>query len=90
MEGLTFTEGSAPSKAWPVAQVSRHSPVVQSCPPPQATPHEPQFALSRFTSTQAALQLVMQAVPQVPLEQIGRSNEPVAGHAVHEAPQALA
>jgi hypothetical protein len=36
------------------------------------------------------LQLVMQAVPQLPLEQMGRSKLPVEVQAVHEAPQAEA
>ena len=73
-----------------MAQVRRHSPLVQVCPPEQVTPHVPQFAGSRVTSTQAALQLVMHAVPHEPLEQIGRSKVPVAVHAVHALPQALA
>jgi hypothetical protein len=73
-----------------VAQVARHSPLVQSCPPPQAVPQAPQFAGSRFTSTQAALQLVMHAVPQLPVLQMGRSKVPDAVHAEHEAPHALA
>ena len=53
-------------------------------------PQPPQFAGSRETSTHAELQLVMHAVPQLPVEQIGRSNVPVAVHAVQADPQALA
>jgi hypothetical protein len=78
------------AKAGPVAQVTRHSPVVQICPPPQVTPQVPQFAGSRLTSTQAALQLVMHAVAQLPVAQMGRSNVPVEVHAVHALPHALA
>jgi hypothetical protein len=32
----------------------------------------------------------MHAVPQVPVEQMGRSKVPAAAHAVQEAPHALA
>ena len=71
-------------------QVVRHSPVVQVWPPEQVRPQDPQFVGSRFTSTQAALQLVMQAVPQLPVEQMGRSKVPVEGQAVHDDPQAEA
>ncbi len=73
-----------------MAQVVRHSLEVQVWPPPQMVPHPPQFAGSRVTSTQAALQLVMHAVPQLPVEQIGRSKLPVEVHAVQLLPQALA
>ena len=73
-----------------MAQARRHSPLVQVCPPEQVTPQVPQFAESRVTSTQAALQLVMQAVPHEPLEQTGRSSVPVAVHALQALPQALA
>jgi len=81
--------GSAPAKAGPVVHVARHSPAVQAWLPVQVVPHAPQLAGSRCTSTQAALQLVMQAVPHEPAEQIGRSKLPVAVHWVQAAPHAL-
>ena len=53
-------------------------------------PQLPQFAGSRVTSTQAELQLVMHAVPQLPDAQRPRSNVPVAVQLVQVDPQALA
>jgi hypothetical protein len=86
---LTRTKGSTSAKAGPEVHVARHSPLVQTCPPVHVVPHEPQFDESRFTSTQAALQLVMHDEPQLPAEQSGRSKVPVAVHWVHVAPHAL-
>lgn len=86
---LTGTIGSTSAKAWPVVHVVWQAPPVQTWPPVHTVPHAPQFAGSRCTSTQAALQLVMHEVPQVPAEQSGRSKVPDAAHWVHEAPHAL-
>lgn len=73
-----------------MVQVVRHSLEVQTWPPLQTWLQPPQFAGSRVTSTQAALQLVMHAVPHEPPEQIGRSKVPVEVHAEQLVPQALA
>lgn len=73
-----------------MAQAVRHSPVVQTWPPLQGALQPPQCAVSRLTSTQLELQLVMQAVLQLPVAQMGRSKLVVAGHAWQVAPQALA
>jgi hypothetical protein len=62
---------------------------VHSCEAEQAVPQPPQFAGSRLTSTQAWLQLVMHAVPQTPASHVGRTNAPVAAHAVQLAPHWL-
>jgi hypothetical protein len=63
---------------------------MQLDPMVQAELQLPQWAGSRFTSTQAALHVVWHAVPHVPLEQVGLSKVPVAVHAVQLEPQALA
>lgn len=67
----------------------RHSPLVQVWVPVQVVPQLPQFAGSRVTSTQAELQLVMHAVPQVAAAQVPRSNVPEPAQFAQVEPHAL-
>ena len=73
-----------------MVQLVLHWPPVQVWLAVQVVPQLPQFAGSRVTSTQAALQLVMHAVPQLPDAQMPRSNVPVGAQLAQVAPQALA
>lgn len=59
-------------------------------PAPHETPHAPQWAGSRWRSTQAALQVSIHAVPHVPLVHVARSNTLPAGQVVQPAPHAAA
>lgn len=69
------------------AQVRRHWRCVQASPPPQATPHAPQFEMSLFTSTHMAEQLVRHAAPQTPAEQVARWANGAIEHGAQLAPQ---
>jgi hypothetical protein len=78
-----------PEKKTPLLHVARHWPPMQA-PAPHETPHAPQLAGSRWRSTQAALQVSMHTVPQVPLVHVARSNAFPAGQVVQPAPHAAA